>query len=730
MAAKQPDRPHNEAPDAPPSEAAKVRDILEYRSGLDDTMPPTPLKQLLAAGGANVYVLSTDPALRETVQRAGGEQYPVFTVATWPELIDAVNSGKCGIALVDAELLGAKLDKRIAELERYAGRLVTLVAADRAAAQELIGYLSERKIHRLLIKPPALGITRLLLESAVSRCIQLRERPHDPTLDTGIRPSRRRTRGAGGTGVPAWVLATALVALLLGVVVVCGLSQWWRPGTAPSSAPAADATQAAPIEVAPAPVATVAAAPVAALELAPDTPERFAEMLARAERAFNEGRVAAPPGDNALDYYRTILVADPAHAEAGERLGVVLETLFAQAERALLDNAPDEAAAALASVRRADPDSSRLAFLEAQLERARAEQTAVAATGGDAATEQQLAMTVEPRASVDDAQPSADDDVAPPATTEAAPPAAPPAAVQPAQPSELDSLLAIAGARLTRGQLVEPAGDSALAYLERATQIDATDRRVLAARTQLGRALAAAALGAAEDGDRARAESLAATARGLDLPAASLAAADAAIASLRHAELAATVRERLASDALLAPAGDSALDHLSTLQAEGATLDELPMLWSALTSAFAAKVREAAARRDWSGAQTWLTALERTGRDVGAVEQLERQVATGRLQDQYLATAAPASELRLVSYPPAEYPREAQQRGIEGWVDLELVVDRNGNVRDAVVVESQPARRFDEAALAAVAQYRYEPFVRDGQVYERRLNLRIRFLLE
>jgi protein TonB len=729
MAAKQPDRPHNEAPDAPPSEAAKVRDILEYRSGLDDTMPPTPLKQLLAAGGANVYVLSTDPALRETVQRAGGEQYPVFTVATWPELMDAVDSGKCGIALVDAELLGAKLDKRIAELERYAGRLVTLVAADRAAAQELIGYLSERKIHRLLIKPPALGITRLLLESAVSRCIQLRERPHDPTLDTGIRPARRSARGAGGTGVPAWVLATALVALLLGVVVVGGLSQWWRPGTASSSAPAADATQAAPLEVAPAPVAIGAAAPVATLEPVPDTPERFAEMLARAERAFNEGRVAAPPGDNALDYYRTILVADPAHAEAGERLGVVLEALFAQAERALLDNAPDVAAAALASVRNADPDSSRLAFLEAQLERARAEQTQVAAADGDAATEQQLAMTVEPRASVDDAQPSADDELASPATTEAAPPAVP-AAVQPAQPSELDSLLAIAAARLTRDQLVEPAGDSALAYLERATQIDATDRRVLAARTQLGRALAAAALDAAEDGDRARAESLAATARGLNLPAESLAAADAAIASLRHAELAATVRERLASDALLAPAGDSALDHLNTLQAEGATLDELPTLWSALTSAFAAKAREAATRRDWSGAQTWLTALERTGRDVGAVEQLERQVATGRLQDQYLATAAPASELRLVSYPPAEYPREAQQRGIEGWVDLELVVDRNGNVRDAVVVDAQPARRFDEAALAAVARYRYEPFVRDGQVYERRLNLRIRFLLE
>ena len=61
---------------------------------------------------------ATDPALRETVQRAGGEQYPVFTVATWPELMDAVDSGKCGIALVDASLVVVTplLVKRIVEL--------------------------------------------------------------------------------------------------------------------------------------------------------------------------------------------------------------------------------------------------------------------------------------------------------------------------------------------------------------------------------------------------------------------------------------------------------------------------------------------------------------------------------------------------------------------------------------------------------------------------------------
>ena len=253
MAAKIPDRTATGASNASPvaAEATKVRDIVEYRVGLDDTLPPTPLKELLSAGGANVYVLSTDAELCATVQRAGGEQYPVFTVDAWPALIEAIESGRCGIAMLDVALLGKQRDKRIGELAQYAGHLVTLVAADRSDAQELIGFLSDRKIHRLLIKPPALGITRLLLESAVSRCIQLREHPPiEPVVTrTGLHRLVAAAPKVGGR-VPAWVLATALVALLLGAVVVAGLTQWWRPSAVGTpvagSAPPTETVEGAP----------------------------------------------------------------------------------------------------------------------------------------------------------------------------------------------------------------------------------------------------------------------------------------------------------------------------------------------------------------------------------------------------------------------------------------------------------------------------------------------------
>ena len=711
MAAKIPDRTATAAPSAPAvaAEASKVRDIVEYRVGLDETLPPTPLKELLSAGGANVYVLSTDAELCATVQRAGGEQYPVFTVDAWPALIEAIESGRCGIALLDVALLGKQRDKRIDELAQYAGHLVTLVAADRSDAQELIGFLSDRKIHRLLIKPPALGITRLLLESAVSRCIQLREHPIEPPVVTRTGLHRLVAAPKGGR-VPAWVLATALVALLIGAVVVAGLTQWWRPSAVE---PVAGNARPTPnVEVAPAPVATVA--PAALSE------NRFGDLLTRAETAFNEGRIADPPGDNALEYYLTILAADPTHAAARQQMVPVLDALFTQAESALLDNSPDVAAAALANVRRADPGSGRLVFLEAQLERVRAAAAAEAAT---VATEQQAAATVQPPAATAQ-QP-----------IRAAIAAATAAQAQP-EPTELDSLLTIANARLERGQLVEPVGDSARAYLERAAQLDPGDRRVATARAELGAALVTTANSALNAGDLERATALATEARRFGGDAAALAtiesgvaARQAALAGERHAEIAATAAARLESGALLAPEGDSAFDYLSTLQSEGAELEELPALWDRLTGALATNARDGIAVLDWVGARLWVEALESTGRDVDTAESLSREIATGELQEEYLATPAPASELTLASYAPPTYPEDALDRDIEGWVELDYVVDRRGNVRDVAAIAAEPAGRFERAAIAAVEQYRYEPFTRDGQTYERRLRLRVTFNL-
>jgi protein TonB len=140
--------------------------------------------------------------------------------------------------------------------------------------------------------------------------------------------------------------------------------------------------------------------------------------------------------------------------------------------------------------------------------------------------------------------------------------------------------------------------------------------------------------------------------------------------------------------------------------------------------------RGALGRSDWAAAETWIAALARSGRDAAGADALSRELAVARLRQQYLATAAPASEVDLVSYAPPVYPRDAQLNGIQGWVELEFIIDPRGRPRDLMAIRAEPAGRFERAATEAVARYRYAPFVRDGETYERRVRLMIRFTLQ
>jgi protein TonB len=81
--------------------------------------------------------------------------------------------------------------------------------------------------------------------------------------------------------------------------------------------------------------------------------------------------------------------------------------------------------------------------------------------------------------------------------------------------------------------------------------------------------------------------------------------------------------------------------------------------------------------------------------------------------------------------PPPDYPPRAAAQNIEGWVQVQFAVTAAGTVRDALIVASEPGTVFDEAALKAIARWRYNPRVVDGAAVERiGLQTIIRFELE
>jgi TonB family protein len=619
------------------SDAEGVRQPVGKGPALDATLSPTPLHTLLAADGAAIYVLSNDSGLIDAVTTAAGEQFPIQRLPTLKALRSLVDTGQCRIALLDAELFGRAVRARITELKALEPELVVVVAAPRETAEELMGLFAERVIHRLLIKPPAIGITRLFLESAVSRFLQIRA-AHEETLAQPLPQLREEHSPFLQGSRSAWLLAIALATVLISGVIVGGYMGGGPGDVLPSG------TSAEPPAV-----------PVEASQAAVD---QSIDSNIATDTAVEAGPFAleteAPALDAATGPLPVVEIGDDVEA------GVAVVT---DAAAVVSDPVPPSAGTILPA----------------------RDESAVAA---------------------------------------------------PTAPSELDSLLTIARARVERDQMLEPAGDSARDYVVRALALDAGNEEALAIRADVAAAVVASARVELQSGDVERATVLAAEARRLDAASAMLTRLEADLAAAREAaaesaleELLAAGRARMEEGRLVAPEGDNALFYLQSVQAENPDYPGLEAARADLAALLSRRAGQAIADRNWTSAETWIAALA-TVAEPAAVDAARTDLAAAQVQDVYLTIPARAGEMRLLSAGQIAYPEDAQRRDIEGWVETEFIVGVDGVPRQARVIDNYPAGWFDDAALAAVAGYRYEPFERDGRVYERLVRLTIRFDLE
>jgi protein TonB len=72
------------------------------------------------------------------------------------------------------------------------------------------------------------------------------------------------------------------------------------------------------------------------------------------------------------------------------------------------------------------------------------------------------------------------------------------------------------------------------------------------------------------------------------------------------------------------------------------------------------------------------------------------------------------------------YPPQAQQRGLEGWVHVRFTVTGAGTVKNVRIVKSSD-KVFETAALRAVEQWKYQPQMDAGKPVERETENLIRF---
>src|SRR3954470_25008367 len=291
-----------------------------------------------------------------------------------------------------------------------------------------------------------------------------------------------------------------------------------------------------------------AVAPVASLD----------EVLEKARFAMDERRYIEPAKNNALEYFRQVLVLDKNNAEATEGLKRLGGLLIARARTALDERRFDNALAELEAARSIDPNDQRLVEVDARLDSMRA-QTALA----------QIQATLAAQ-NFDRAQ----------SLLEAAQKDAllPPAQIQQLT-RDLDSkrrsvtigrLAAAADARLTSGRLVSPSGESAKDAIQGLRDANAPADLVARLNNDLNQRLLAAARDAAAKGDQSATQAAIAAARDNGVSAASLNAAQRDITANAQkqqrtnddiARFAKAAQDRLASGALLSPANDSAVSN-------------------------------------------------------------------------------------------------------------------------------------------------------------------------
>lgn len=74
-----------------------------------------------------------------------------------------------------------------------------------------------------------------------------------------------------------------------------------------------------------------------------------------------------------------------------------------------------------------------------------------------------------------------------------------------------------------------------------------------------------------------------------------------------------------------------------------------------------------------------------------------------------------------------EYPKAAKKAGIKGYVLLNLLIDKDGNVEKVRILESEPQGVFDEVASAGVKEWKFKPASYKGEAVKVWAKQKIRF---
>jgi TonB family protein len=372
----------------------------------------------------DVVVLSPDPGVLATLREAAGPEHAIWNAPSPDTAVDLLVGGRCSILIADLGALRGDAANLLDQLHSQFPELILMATGRRDEEHSVATLVSDGRIYRFLHKPVSPARASLFLQAATRRYNELRSAAPVGVATSQTTATRSKTP----------LIATGIVALL---IAAAGVAFW-------------QLRRSEPEPVAPPP-------PVGAL-----TPqEQIADYLARGQMAIVTDRLTAPRGNNAVEYFRSVLELQPDNADAHAgllRVGAALET---RVTAALQAGNPAQGATALMVLQRAVPDYPRLDALRTELlALSRSTRTPISVAPPPAPVPKQAARAREQAAAVTESATTEEADT--PIAAEPAPqPAANVATATGPGTAELETIAKLRG----RGVLLEPPGNNAYEQL-------------------------------------------------------------------------------------------------------------------------------------------------------------------------------------------------------------------------------------------------------------------------
>lgn len=277
-----------------------------------------------------LIALTRDRQLVAILKKVTDSAHQVLPVGSEVDLSSALLNHQGGVAVLDCAAIASPLGQLIDRVHAQFPELVLIVAGGVDEQGMLAAQITAGSVHRFLHKPLSEQRVRLFVEAAWRRHAQGDALPQTPTVVGSPR------RGPGGL---SWLIVAG--ALLLAAPLA------WRFTQAPQL----------PARGAPAPAARSTAADDPTLE----------SLLTRADGALAAGVLVAPPRENAADLYREALRRNARDPRAVHGLEQVIGRLLAAAEGELQQQHLDAAQRLTEQARAIDPNHAQVAFVAAQI---------------------------------------------------------------------------------------------------------------------------------------------------------------------------------------------------------------------------------------------------------------------------------------------------------------------------------------------------------------------------